>query len=1048
MFITDLSIRRPTVSWVMSLILIIFGLFVFWKLPVRELPNGIQPPVVQVQVDYKSAAASIVDQEVTQVLEDVIGGAEGIKNIDSKSENGRSTINVEFDTSIDLDNAANDIRERVARVVDNLPSESDPPQILKRAAGFTTTMWLSLSSSTWSDLELGDYAERFLVDQFSSVKNVGRIRVGGLRELSIRVWVDPIKLAANDLTIKEVESAMRGENISLPAGTLEADNIDLTLNLDKSYNDINSIKQLPIKKKNNKVILLSDVANVEFGPVSEKTLFKAQTKDQINLKTVGIGIYARSGASTVELSNEIKKKIIEVKKSLPEELDLRVSFNRANYVEAAIEEVYKTLFIAFILVVLIIYLFLGNLKAVIVPAIALPVSLIASFLGLYIFGLSINIFVLLSFILAIGIITDDSVIMTDAIYRRIENGENSLVAAYKGSKQISFAIIATTLILVAVFLPLIFIKGISGTLFRETAIALSFSIVVSSFVALTLSPMLASKFLNKKTSKKFIIRKFENIFSNFANFYKETLGTVIYKTRTVGIFIIFIIIASILLFNFSKKELLPMEDRGAYLIIGATDEGSSFEYTQEQAQKVEARLLPLLQAEDSPYSRFIMRVPGFGSSANSYNSFIIIALLDDWKNRKKGQQIVLREAIGKIVTLPQALAFPISPQSIRVSSYNKPVQMVIYGSTYEELEEIQKKIIRKLRSNKNLSRIDSDYNRNKPEVKLIINKNKAKDLGVSTKAIGETLETLYGGKKITTFNKLGKEYPIIVQQYLSDRRNKEGVSKIFVRSETNSKLISLANLVSFKEEGSAKQLARYNRQRAVTISANINEGYTLTEAIKFFEEVMSSEAPKNQITWKGKSEEIKETSNELFIIFALALLTAYLVMAATFNSFIHPFIIVLTVPLAIFGGLVFILFLNSSVNIFSQIALIILIGISTKNSILIVDFANQIRTTGKNIDTAVKEACAVRFRPIIMTSLSTMIAMMPLVIGNIGPGAGEGSRLAVGSTILGGMIISTFFTLYVTPSMYLALAKNTKRIDVIDIELKKNYLKNNIFIFI
>ena len=1041
MFITELSIRRPTISWVMSLILIVFGLFVFWKLPVRELPNGIQPPVVQIQVDYKSAAASIVDQEVTQVVEDVIGGAEGIKNIDSKSENGRSTINIEFDTSIDLDNAANDIRERVARVIDNLPSESDPPQILKRAAGFTTTMWLSLSSSTWSDLELGDYAERYLVDQFSSVKNVGRIRVGGLRELSIRVWIDPIRLAANDLTIKEVETAMRGENISLPAGTLEADNIDLTLNLDKSYTDIDSIKQLPIKKTGNKVILLSDVAEIEFGPVSEKTLFKAQTKDQINLKTVGIGIYARSGASTVELSKDIEKKIIQVKKSLPEELDLRVSFNRANYVEAAIEEVYKTLLIAFVLVVLIIYLFLGNLKAVIVPAIALPVSLIASFLGLYLFGLSINIFVLLSFILAIGIITDDSVIMTDAIYRRIENGETPLVAAYKGSKQISFAIVATTLILIAVFLPLIFIEGISGTLFRETAIALSFSIVVSSFVALTLSPMLASKFLNKKSSKKLFIQKFEKFFLSFANFYKETLDVIVNKTKTVSFFIVLIVIASVLLFNFSKKELLPMEDRGAYLIIGFTDEGTSFEYTQEQAQKVEARLLPLLQAEDSPYSRFIMRVPGFGNSANSYNSFIIIALLDDWKNRKKGQEVVLREAIGKIVTLPQAVAFPISPQSIRVSNYNKPVQMVIYGSTYKELEEIQKKVIREIRSNKNLSRIESDYNRNKPEVKLIINKNKAKDLGVSTKSIGETLETLYGGKKITTFNKLGKEYPIIVQQYLSDRRNKEGVSKIFVRSETNGKLISLANLVSFEEEGSAKELARYNRQPAVTISANINEGYTLTEAIRYFEEVMANLAPENQITWKGKSEEIKETSNELIIIFALALLTAYLVMAATFNSFIHPFIIILTVPLAIFGGLVFVLFLNSSVNIFSQIALIILIGISTKNSILIVDYANQIRTTGKNIESAVKEACAVRFRPIIMTSLSTMIAMLPLVIGNIGPGAGEGSRLAVGSTILGGMIISTFFTLYVTPSMYLALAKNTKRIDVIDLELKKELTK-------
>jgi HAE1 family hydrophobic/amphiphilic exporter-1/multidrug efflux pump len=710
-------------------------------------------------------------------------------------------------------------------------------------------------------------------------------------------------------------------------------------------------------------------------------------------------------------------------------------------VEAAIEEVYKTLVIAFVLVVLIIYLFLGNLKAVVVPAIALPVSLIASFLGLYIFGLSINIFVLLSFILAIGIITDDSVIMTDAIYRRIENGETPLVAAYKGSKQISFAIIATTLILVAVFLPLIFIEGISGTLFRETAIALSFSIVISSFVALTLSPMLASKFLNKKSSKKIFIQKFEKVFLNFAKFYRETLDVIVHKTKLVGIFIIFIIISSILLFSFSKKELLPMEDRGAYLIIGATDEGSSFEYTQEQAQKVEARLIPLLQSEDSPYSRFIMRVPGFGNSANSFNSFIIIALLDDWKKRKKGQQIILREAIGKIVTLPQALAFPISPQSIRVSNYNKPVQMVIYGNSYEELEEIQTQIIRKIRSNKNLSRIESDYNRNKPEVKLIINKNKAKDLGVSTKAIGETLETLYGGKRITTFNKLGREYPIIVQQYLSDRRNKEGVSKIFVRSDTTGKLISLANLVSFKEEGSAKELSRYNRQRAVTISANINEGYTLIEAIRFFEDVMKNLAPKNQITWKGKSEEIKETSNELFIIFILSLLTAYLVMAATFNSFIHPFIIVLTVPLAIFGGLVFILFLNSSVNIFSQIALIILIGISTKNSILIVDYANRIRTTGKNIESAVKEACSVRFRPIIMTSLSTMIAMMPLVIGNIGPGAGEGSRLAVGSTILGGMIISTFFTLYITPSMYLALAKNTKRIDEVDLELKKELSK-------
>ena len=545
--------------------------------------------------------------------------------------------------------------------------------------------------------------------------------------------------------------------------------------------------------------------------------------------------------------------------------------------------------------------------------------------------------------------------------------------------------------------------------------------------------MLGSKFLNKKTKTNFFVIKFDKFFNNFLTFYKETLKFWLNKKKIISLFIVLMIVGSGLLYNFTKKELLPMEDRGAYLVIGFTDEGSSFQYTQARAEDVEQRLIPLLQSDKSPYSKFLMIVPGFGSE----NSFLIIALLDKWKNRNQNAQTIMQQAIGKIVTVPQTVAFPISPQSIRVSNYNKPVQMVILGSTYEDLEKTQKDLIKILRKNKNLSRIESDYSRNKPEIKLIINKNKAKDLGISIQAIGETLETLYGGKTVTKFNKLGKEYPIILQQYLEDRKNKEGLSKIFVRSENNNKLISLANLVNFKEEGSANKLSRYNRQRAVTISANISENYTLNEAIKYLEKNMSEIAPEKQIAWKGKSEELKETSNELYIIFALALLTAYLVMAATFNSFIHPFIIVLTVPLAVFGGLVFILFLNSSINIFSQIALVILIGISTKNSILIVDYANQLRVTGKNIESSIKEACDLRFRPIIMTSLSTMIAMMPLVIGNIGPGAGEASRLAIGATILGGMAISTFFTLYVTPTMYLALAKNTKRIDAVDIELKK-----------
>jgi len=1040
MFITDLSIRRPVVSAVFSMILVVFGLFVFWKLPVRELPAGLQPPVVQVQVDYQGASAEIISSEIVEIIEDVIGGAEGIKNIDSTSENGRATIKIEFNTSIDLDAATNDIRDRVSRVTDNLPEEADAPEILKQSAGFTTSMWLSVSSTTWTDLDIGDYTRRYLVDNFSNVEGVGRILVGGLRELSVRIYISPTKLAANNLTVQEVEQALKKENISLPAGSLEATNIDLTINLDKAYKDLTSIKQLPIKKIQNSIIRLENIAEIKYGPVSEKTLFKAQSKEgKPNEKVVGIGIYAKSGASTVELSKKIKERIKVVKKTLPEGLKIGVSFDRATYINAAINEVYKTLAIAFVLVVIIIYLFLGNLKAVIVPAVALPVSLISAALGLWFFDLSINIFVLLAAILAIGIVVDDSIIMTDAIYNRVENGETPLVASVNGSKSVTFAIISTTLVLVAVFLPLIFIEGLSGTLFRETAISLTFAIVVSSFVALTLSPMLGSKFLTRNTKKSKIVLKFDNYYKTFLEFYSETLDYWINKQKLIIGFMIFVVFASILLFNFSPKELLPKEDRGVYLVIGKTDEGSSFQYTADKAEEIERRLIPLIKKDGESYKRVIMRVPGFGRASKSYNSFIIIALLDDWKDRDESAVKIMRKAIGKIVTVPQALAFPISPQSIRVSSYNKPVQMVLLGNSYDQLERWQKIIMMELRKNKNLAAIESDYSKNKPEIKLEINRKKAQDLGVSIQSIGSTVNTLFSGKTVTKFNRLGKEYPIILQADIKNRKKSESLSKIFVRSETSGKLISLSNLVEFKEVGSAKILARYDRQRAVTISARLIGDYTLSQALEYLEKTVSKNVPDARIEWKGKSEELKETSNELFIIFALALVTAFLVMAANFNSFIHPVVIMLTVPLSVFGGIIFILLFNSSINIFSQIALVILIGISTKNSILIVDWANQLRRSGKNIQSAVLEACKRRFRAIIMTSLSTMIAMIPLLVGNIGPGAGEGSRLAVGATIFGGMLISTFFTLYVTPTMYVLLTKNTKRIDAIDIQLSKEF---------
>ena len=1038
MYITELSIKRPVVAAVFSMILVVFGLFVFSKLPVRELPSGLQPPVIQVQVNYEGASAEIISSEIVEILEDVIGGVEGVKHIDSTAQIGRAEIKIEFETSIDLDVAANDVREKISRVADNLPQDAKAPEILKQASGFTTTMWVSVSGSEkWSDLELGDYSRRFLIDSFANIKGVGRVLLGGLRSLSVRVYINPVLLAANDLTIQEVEQALRRENMSLPAGSFDGPNLELSISVDKAYKDLSSIKQLPIKKVKNSVIRLENIAEVKFGPENEKTLFKAQGKDgNPNEKIVGIGIYAKSDASTVELSKRIKKRIKEIQKTLPDGLKLGIAFDRSTFIKASIFEIWKTLFIAFILVVIIIYLFLGNLKAVIVPAVALPISLISSFLGLWIFDLSINVFVLLSFILAIGIITDDSVIMTDAIYHRIENGETPLVSSLRGAESITFAIISTTLVLVAVFLPLIFIEGISGTLFRETAITLTFAIVVSSFVALTLSPMLASKFLNKNMKKTKIVLKFEKYYKSFLEFYTETLNYWINKHKVIIGFMFSVVIASVLLFNFAPKELLPQEDRGVYLIVGQTDIGSSYQYTADKAEKIERRLIPLVENEDESYKRLVLRVPGWGTG-NSYNSFIIIALLDDWKDRNESAQKIMRKAMGKIVTLPQTLAFPISPQSIRVSQFRKPIQLVLQGKSYEELERWQKLIMMELRKNKNLAAIESDFSRQNPEVKFIINRKKAQDLGVSIQSINETVQTLFSGKTVTKFNQMGKEYPIILQAGIENRKKSENLTKIFVRSSTTGKLISLANLVEFEEVGSAKILARYDRQRAVTISARLVGDYTLSEALSYLEKTVNENVPEARIEWKGKSEELKETSNELFIIFALALLTAFLVMAANFNSFIHPVVIFLTVPLSIFGGIIFILLFNSSINIFSQIALVILIGISTKNSILIVDWANQLRRAGKNIQSAALEACRRRFRAIIMTSLSTMIAMVPLLVGNIGPGAGEGSRLAVGATIFGGMLISTFFTLYVTPTMYVLLTKNTKRIDAVDLQLNK-----------
>ena len=1027
MYLTDLSIKRPVVATVMSLILVIFGLVVFNEIPTDELPD-VERPIVTIQTNYQGASAEIVDTQITQKIEDRVGGTPGLINIESMSEDGSSRIEMTFKSDLDLDNVANDVRSFVARVVDELPEEASAPEVYKQSAGFRTTMWMSFSSDFMSDMELTDYADRYLTDYFATVEGVGRVRLGGEREISLRIWLDPIALAARDLTTQEVEQTLRSENLEFPSGRIESKDIDLTIKLENAYDKIETYKNLPLKKSfDGSITKLSDVARVEFGPVSTRTVFKGNGK-----QVVGIGIYQQSDANTIKVANRLKKKIKEIQPTLPDGTSLEVSFDRSNYISTAIYEVYKTLVIALILVTIIIYLFLGNIRALVVPIIALPVSLISTFLAIYFFDFSINLFTLMALVLAIGIVVDDAIVMLENIVRRVEKGETSLVAAYKGSKQVSFAIIATTLVLVAVFIPLIFIKGLSGTLYTQTAVTLSFAVIISSFVALSLSPMIASKVLVKKNIKSKVSQKFEVSLNKFRDFYKRTLLFWLKRKKEIIIFLITILVLTTSVFLYAPKELMPKEDRGAFFVIIKAPESSGFEYTSSKSEEIEGFLLP--EVGKGEYRRLLLRVPGFGKSSTQVNSGFIIVLLEHWDNRKRDGQRIMMESFRKISKVPGVLAFPVMPQGIRTGGVQKPVQFVLLGNTYEDLIKWKEVIKNEARKNKNLINVEDDFNQTKAILNVKIDQEKTSDLGVSTLEIGRSIETMFGSRNVTKFTKDGREYDIILQGDIKNRKEPSNLAKVYVRSKNTGKLVSISNLVSLEEEGIAPILSRYNRQKAITISANIVGDYSLSDALNFLEKTTNDNFPSARIAYKGESEELRETSYQIYLIFALALLTAYLVMAAQFESFKHPFTIMLTVPLAIFGGILGLLVVGSSINIFSQIALIILIGLATKNGILIVEFANQLRDEGKDIEKSIIESANIRLRPILMTSISTIIGVLPLVFSS---GPGEASRLTVGITILFGMIFSTFFTLYVIPTIYLAIGKNTKSINYIEKELKK-----------
>ena len=1034
MFLTDISIKRPVFATVMSLVLVLFGIVTFNKIPLRELPD-VETAKVSVLIDYKGASASIIDSQITQKVEDRVGGTPGLINISSKSEDERSTIDLEFDLGIDLDTAANDVRDRVARIIDDLPDQAEPPQITKASAARTTTMWLAFQSPTMSDLELTDYANRYLKDYFANVDGVGEIRLGGERELSLRIWLDPAAMAARNITVQELEDTLRKQNVEFPAGKVESKKMDLVIKVQKAYVELEDYKELIISRNvDGSIVKLRDVARIEVGALNTNTLFKGNGK-----QNVGLGIYQQSTANTIEVAKLIKEKITEIRPTLPSGSTLEVAFDRSTYIEEAINEVYRTIIIAVILVIIIIYLFLGNLTAVIIPSVAIPVCLISTFLAIYLAGFTLNLFTLMAIVIAIGIVVDDAIVMGENIYRRMEGGETSLVAAFKGSKQVAFAIIATTIVLVSVFLPLVFIKGLIGRLFLEMAVTMSFAVIISSFVALSLSPMIGSKYLKIQKQQPIITQKFNLYFSKFGDFYSETLNFILTKKKATVIFLILVLFANIFLFKSAKKELLPQEDRGVFFVIIKAAEGSGFNFTAGKAQEIENMFLP--KVGKGEIKRLLLRVPGFGSSAKQLNSGFIIVLLEDWSERKRSGQQILRSAFADISKVPGIVAFPVMPQAIRAGGVEKPIQFVLLGNTYEKLSEWKEIVKAEARKNPGLNSIEDDYEITKPELKVVINNKKAADLGVSIESIGRSIETFFGSRNVTKFTQDGKEYNIVLQSDLINRSDSSGLNKIFVRSASSGQLIPLSSVVSFTESAAATFLNRFNRQRAVTISARLSGEYTMDQALDSLQNIVKEKLPPEvRIAYKGESEEYKKTNVGIYLIFILAMLTAYLSMAAQFESWIHPFTIMLTVPLAIFGGIIGLLIAGSSLNIYSQIGLIILIGLAAKNGILIVEFANQLRIEGQNIEKAIVNACKIRLRPIVMTSLSTIAGVLPLILGS---GPGEASRLTIGVVIFSGMIFSTFFTLYVIPTVYLMIGKNTQRIDAVDIELEKQLKSTN-----
>ncbi|MEB2315188.1 MAG: efflux RND transporter permease subunit [Xanthomonadaceae bacterium] len=1015
MLISDLSIRRPVLATVMSLLLIALGLMAFTRLTLRELP-AIDPPVVSVSVSYPGASAAVVESRVTQILEDAVSGIEGVETLESRSANGRSSLTIEFSLQRDIEAAANDVRDAISRVLSRLPQEADPPRVEKVEADADAILWLNMSSTTMDTLELTDYANRYIVDQLSALDGVANVMIGGQQRYAMRIWLDREALAARGLTVVDIEDALRRENVELPAGRIESAERDFTLRMARSYMDPADFAALVLRKGDDGYLVrLGDVAQVERASTERRSYYRSN--GQANL---GLGIVKTSTANALDVARAARAEAERIQGALPEGVSIFVAFDNTVFIEAAVDRVYWTLLEALALVLVVIFLFLGSLRAAIVPAVTVPVCLVSAFIALYAFGFSINLLTLLALVLCIGLVVDDAIVVLENIQRRCDLGEPPLVAAIRGTRQVGFAVIATTAVLVAVFLPVGFMEGNTGRLFRELSVALAAAIAISAFVALTLTPMMSSKLVRPHGQARGLIGVINRLLERVARAYRGQVERTSRKPLLFALVMLGALGASLLIAQRVPSELAPMEDRGAFFISVAGPEGAGYDYTVQQIGKVERALAPFL-GEGQPLERVNTRAPaGWGGSEEMHTGMAIV-FLKDWQDRSVTTTEVVEQIRPKLAEIPGVRAFP-SVRTGLVRSRGQPFSVVLGGPDYEELAQWRDRILARAEENPGLVAVDSDYKETRPQLRVQVDRSRAADLGISVQEIGRTLESLMGSRRVTTYVDAGEEYDVIVQARPQDRGAPADLENIHVRARGGA-LVPLSSVVTLSEIAEPGALNRFNRLRAITISAAVSPDYTLGEAIEWVKQVAAEELPDiAQIDFKGESREYMKAGGAVLFTFAMALLIVYLVLAAQFESFIHPVVIMLTVPLAVLGALIGLWVTGGSLNLFSQIGIVMLVGLAAKNGILIVEFANQLRDEGRSIDEAIAESASIRLRPILMTSIATIMGAVPLVAAG---GPGSASRATIGVVVIFGVAFSTLLSLYVVPAFYRLLARYT-----------------------